>query len=164
MEKKEPGIFNREELSGVAKLASQAAVIIAGIGNTLKGDDAFGPLLISRLQGKVRAMLFDCGQAPENYIRPIVNARPQAVFIADAADWGAPAGEIRLVKIEEISDCGFSTHNSSLRIFCEYLKHELPGVKIVIIGVQAKSRGFMQPLSLEVEQALERLVELFSAG
>lgn len=135
---------------------------IAGIGNTLKGDDGFGPLLISRLRGKTKASLFDCGEAPENYIRPIVKANPQTLIIADASDWGGAAGETRLLKKEEIGDGSFSTHNSSLRIFCEYLKRELPSANIILLGVQIGNSGLMQPLSPEVEEALCSLVKIFS--
>jgi hydrogenase 3 maturation protease len=145
----------------ISKYIKGRAVIV-GIGNTLKGDDGFGPVLISRLRGKTQASLFDCGEVPENYIQPIVKTNPETVIIVDASDWGGAAGEIRLLKNEEIGDAGFSTHNSSLRIFCDYLKKELHSANIVVIGVQIGSKDFMQPLSPEVETALCRLVKIFS--
>jgi len=134
---------------------------ILGIGNMLRGDDQLGPLLISRLQGKTRARLFDCSEVPENYIRPIIESKPETIIMVDASDWGGRAGELRIIKNEEIKYSGFSTHNAPLRIFCDFLKQELPLANIIIIGVQVGRRELMQPLSLEVEAALNKLVDFF---
>ena len=136
---------------------------IVGIGNMLKGDDQLGPLLIKKLQGKTRAYLFDCGEVPENYIQPIINANPETIIIVDASDWGGEIGEIRLIKKEEIKNFSFSTHNASLGLFLDYLKSELPLANIIIIGVQAGKRGLMKALSPGVEAKLNELVDFFAA-
>ncbi len=137
---------------------------IVGVGNILKGDDQVGPLLISRLQGKTKVRLFDCGQVPENYIQPIIEAKPETIVVVDASDWAGMAGELRLIKKEEIKDFGFSTHNASLRLFFDYLKRELPLTNIIVIGVQAGRRGLAQSLSPEVEASLNELVDFFAGA
>ena len=128
----------------------------------LKADDQVGPVLISRLQEKTGACLFDCGEVPENYIQPIIKVKPETIIIVDASDWGGRAGDLRLIKKEEIKDFGFSTHNASLTLFFDYLKKELPLVNMIIIGVQVGSKGLMQPISPEVETTLNELVDFFS--
>jgi hydrogenase 3 maturation protease len=147
-------------LASIEKYLKGKTAII-GVGNILKGDDQVGPVLISRLQGKTKACLFDCGEVPENYIQPIVEAKPETIIIVDASDWAGIAGELRLIKKEEIKDFGFSTHNASLRLFFDYLKGELPLVNIIIIGVQAGRRSLAQSLSPEVEATLNELVDFF---
>ena len=137
-------------------------IAIVGIGNALKGDDQLGPLLISRLQGKTKARLFDCGEVPENYIQPIIKYKPETIIIVDASDWGGGVGELRLIKKEEIKNFGFSTHNASLGLFFDYLERELPQTNIIIIGVQVGKRGLMQSPSPEVEAALNELVDFFT--
>jgi hydrogenase 3 maturation protease len=134
---------------------------IVGVGNIIKGDDQVGPMLIQRLQGKTNVCLFDCGEVPENYIQPIVKIKPETIVIIDASDWGGLPGELRLIKEEEIENFSFSTHNTSLRIFVDYLKKELPLANIIIIGVQLGRRGFMLPLSHSVETTLNELVKFF---
>ena len=134
---------------------------IVGIGNMLKGDDQVGPLLIQQLQGKTKACLFDCGEVPENYIQPIIKAKPETIIIVDASDWGGKTGELRLIEKEEINNFGFSTHNASLGLFFDYLKRELPLANIFIIGVQVGKQGLMQSLSPEVEAVLNELVDFF---
>ncbi len=52
----------------------------------LKADDSLDPILVSRLQGRTKACLFDCGEVPENYTQPIIESRPKTIIIVDAAD------------------------------------------------------------------------------
>ena len=134
---------------------------IVGIGNVLKGDNQIGSLLISRLKDKIDACLFDCGEVPENYIQPIIEDKPQTIIIVDASDWGGTIGELRLIEKEKIKNFGFSTHNASLAIFCDYLEKELPLARIIIIGVQVGKRDLMHPISTEVEATLNELVDFF---
>ena len=129
-------------------------VALLGIGNPLKGDDGVGPLLISRLKDKTRAYLFDCGEVPENYIGPIIESKPQTIIIVDASDWGARAGEVRLIKKEEIQNLSFSTHGASLRLFLDYIEKQLPSTHIVIIGIQIGRSGLAESLTPGVKACL----------
>jgi hydrogenase 3 maturation protease len=140
---------------------AKGKTLILGIGNIIKGDDGAGPRFISRLKGKTTCDLLDCGEVPENYVQPIIETRPQKIVIVDAADWNGPAGAIRLMDAEEIDNRGYSTHDSSLRIFIEYLKKRLPRIEIIIIGIQPRRNGFLESLSPEVERTVDELSRLF---
>ena len=141
------------------KEKSKNETAILGVGNILKGDDRFGPMLIARLKGKTRAALFDCGPVPENFIQPVIKACPQTIVIVDASDWGGAAGELRLLKREQIRQSGFSTHNSSIGVIFDYLKAELPEADIFLLGVQAARLRGSPLLSPELEVTLDRLTE-----
>jgi len=132
-------------------------IIILGIGNKLKGDDGAGSILISRIKGKTKVNLFDCEEVPENYTQPIIEARPDNIVMVDAADWNGLAGAIRFINMEEINNISFSTHDSSLKIFIDYLKKHLPNTHIIIIGIQPKRSGFLDSLSPEVEKTVAEL-------
>jgi len=134
--------------------------IILGIGNVVKGDDGVGPILISRLKGKTRAKLLNCEEVPENYTQPIIDARPDKIIIIDAADWNGPAGAIRFIDAEEINNMSFSTHDSSLQTFINYLKNHLPNIDIIIVGIQPKRKGLLDSLSPEVEKTVDELSHL----
>ena len=153
--------MGNKTLDGIKEYLS-GRIAIAGVGNMLKSDDQIGPLLISRLQGKTSVCLFDCGEVPENYVQPIIESKPETIIVVDAADWKGRVGELRLIEREEIDNFGFSTHNASLRLFCDYLEKGLPGVNFIIIGVQAGRRDLMQPISSEVKVALDELVDFFT--
>ncbi len=137
--------------------------MILGVGNTLRGDDGIGPVLIRNLQGKVGCGLLDCGETPENYLQKIIDFRASTIIIVDAADWGGPPGEIRQIRLEEISNPSFSGHTASLGLSLDYLRAYLRA-RIIIIGVQSGKREFLDPLSPEAKRALEiledRLVRL----
>lgn len=130
--------------------------MILGIGNPLRGDDGLGPLLIRRLRGKTRCALLDCGEAPENFGGQILAYHPETLLVVDAADWSGLPGEIRPITEDQIADCLPSTHGASLRFFLDYLRREWGG-RILLIGIQIKTRGFMEPMSAEVKGAIQSL-------
>ena len=66
------------------RLEGKRGVLLA-IGNPLRGDDAVGPCLAARLQGKVAATIVDAGDVPENYVDVVAAARPQVIVLVDAA-------------------------------------------------------------------------------
>jgi hydrogenase 3 maturation protease len=135
-----------------------ARVVILGIGNTLKGDDAAGPLVCERLSGKVPAKVIDAGAVPENYIGPILAAAPDALLIVDAVDFGGRPGQIRLCPLDEIHELTFSTHALSLHLSVDLIRRERP-IEVCVIGVQADRMRFGDCLSPAVREATETLVD-----
>src|SRR5574342_1429847 len=85
-------------------------VLILGVGNRLRGDDAAGPLLVEHLQGKVDIPLIDAGDVPENYLGPIEESGADLVLIIDATDMDADAGAIGIFNIDQVQDKSVSTH------------------------------------------------------
>ena len=140
-------------------------IAIVGIGNRMRGDDGVGPALIDSLKNVLpeeRFSLFDCGETPENWIIPIVNAKPKIVFIVDSVDFGATPGSIKIFEPTELGPSGISTHSMSLDIFVNYLKEEL-GVTIFLIGIQPKSLRLGDRISNPVSKAIDKLTGYFKA-
>lgn len=139
-------------------------VLILGIGNSLKGDDGLGGEVIRRLQGKCSHLLIDAGSAPENYTGKIKELCPDTVVIVDAVELGAPPGTVKIV--DEKALLGglsgfFTTHNTPLGMFIDYLKMESKS-KVIFVGVQPKSIKFGEGLSAPVKTAVEILVKEFT--
>lgn len=160
---------NTEALSGDAlkdllkdRISGKAAIV--GIGNILRGDDALGPKLIELLRARqpLRASLFDCGTAPENYIFPILSTSCDTVVLIDAADLGIAPGGIKVIRLDEISNVSFSTHNPSPRLFTDLLRTGKDNMNIFVISVQPKSTVLGEPLSREVLDSLEALADVLS--
>jgi len=146
------------DIVAVLKPLVRGKTVLAGIGNTLKGDDAIGPEIVRSLEGKVKVPLIDCGSVPENFTRKITELSPDTLIIIDAANWGGKAGEARLISVSEISSCGFSTHDASLEMFVNYLKSGLPGlVNVVIIGIQPAKLDFGEKISPEVSACMKKI-------
>lgn len=126
----------------------------------MRGDDGFGPELVSRIQGLPLAAI-DAGTAPENYLGKVAGFRPNLVLVADAADIGAEPGEAAILGRDEIDQAGgFSTHTMSPVLFMTRLE-DLCGARTLMLAVQPVSTAFGQGLSPEVESCLEKLVAVF---
>ncbi|MDD5428732.1 MAG: hydrogenase 3 maturation endopeptidase HyCI [Candidatus Omnitrophica bacterium] len=151
------------DLAPALKSRLSGRVSIVGLGNIIRGDDGLGPKLIEMLKGRqVKAHLFDCGTAPENYIFPILSTSCDTVVLIDAADIGTEPGGIKIFSLDEISTVSFSTHNPSPRLFTDLLKTGKDNINIFVISVQPKDTSLGAPMSKEVLQGLEALAGAFS--
>lgn len=151
------------DLKSEIKNRIRGKVAIVAIGNILRGDDGLGPKLIEILKSKsVKAPLFDCGTAPENYIFPILSTSCDTVILVDAADLGIPPGEVRIFNLDEITNVSFSTHNPSPRLFTDLLKTGKDNLSIFVVSVQPKNTSLGKPLSKEVLRGLDTLANAFS--
>ena len=141
---------------------------ICGVGNRLRGDDAFGPAVVERLQekyaqnGRNGEMIFlDCGTAPENFVSNIDKFKPGVVVIIDAVNLGKEPGHVEIVDIARIVGVLHSTHQLPLSLFIEYLRRNA-GCGVHFVGVQPKSCAFGEVMSKECEEAIVRAEEVVS--
>jgi len=141
-----------------AMLASQlsARTALVGIGNVLRGDDAFGPCLIRQLRNQTDLLLYDGGSTPENWVARIAADQPKRIILVDTADFGAPAGLVQFHAVEEIGPGGVSTHALSLQLFAQSL-HERTGASVCLLAVQPRDLAWGAPLSTEVAAALAQV-------
>ena len=136
-------------------------VVILGIGNPLKGDDAAGSLVCARLSDNVSATVIDAGTVPENYIGPVLQASPDVLFIVDAVDFGGHPGQIRVCTPDEIHGFAFSTHALSLHLSIDLICRERT-LAVYVIGVQASTTRLGDCLSPAMGEAVETLVGTLS--
>ncbi|MFQ5835613.1 MAG: hydrogenase 3 maturation endopeptidase HyCI [bacterium] len=140
-------------------------VVLLGVGNRIRGDDAAGPKLIEILKKRLpdkgkEIFLFDGEEVPENYLIPIANLKPNLVIIVDAVNFGSRPGIARLFPIRQVPQGSFSTHRLSLRFLCSYLEKETQA-KIYLLGIQPKSIKLEEKLSPEVKKTLRDLADFF---
>jgi len=124
-----------------------------GIGNRLRGDDGFGPLLVDHLRGCVGWPLVDAGETPENHIGRIVSFSPERVLLLDAVAWGSRPGGIGFFPGDEIPFDGVCTHSMSLRLFADMLTARAD-CAVGLLGIQPKGLELGRPLSAEVESGV----------
>ncbi len=134
-------------------------VVIVGIGNTMKGDDGFGPALIESVKGKVKATCISAGITPENYVGAIAREKPDTVLLVDAVHMDLEPGKYEILTPEEIIKSGFTTHDISPTMFIEYLKSET-GAAIYMLGVQPVRFGLGEEMSDVLKRALGKIVKL----
>jgi hydrogenase 3 maturation protease len=144
------------------KKINKKNLLIAGIGNTLKGDDGAGCEVIKRLKKKrlkISFSLLDAGSAPENYTKIIKDFKPETIIFIDAVVMSELPGTIKIIEENEIYSGYFTTHNMPLNMFIDYVKRETKA-KIVFIGIQPKSIKFGEGFSAEVQKSVEELVKI----
>ena len=131
-------------------------VVIVGMGNTLRGDDGFGPVLIGRLKGYVDAVCIDAGSTPENHIGSILKEKPDTILIVDVVHLGLKAGEYDVLTKSDILRCGFSTHDISPNTFIEYLEKKTDA-SIYMLAIQPQVLDFGDDMSDIVKKKLDEL-------
>ena len=137
-------------------------LVIVGIGNILRGDDAAGVEVIRLLKErkKTNALLIDAGTVPENYLSKISETNPDVIILIDAADMGQPPGTVMELSPEDLGCFSFSTHSSSLSLVIDYLKQETKA-DIRLIGIQPGKRDVGAEMTIQVRQAINQLLPEF---
>jgi len=139
-------------------------VLILGIGNRLRGDDAVGSILAEDLAGKVNVPVIDAGDVPENYLGPIESSGADLVIVLDAADLGASPGDLSLIEMEQLKGVGLSTHTANLALLFKAIPTEnRPDALLVAIQPEQTETGLGLSRSVEVamEGVEQMLVTLF---
>lgn len=140
-------------LSGCKRL------LVMGIGNPLRGDDALGIRVIeelekNQLQGNVS--LVKCETVPENFLHLIREMAPSHILFLDAVEANLPPGSVIFTELRDSDEITVSTHSIPLSVFSRFLKTMMK-VKVMLLGVQAANLGFTEGLSPEVSNASKKV-------
>ncbi|UWG96488.1 hydrogenase 3 maturation endopeptidase HyCI [Dehalobacter sp. DCM] len=136
--------------------------LIIGVGNTLRGDDGLGPLMVEKLNGRVKVDLLDAGEVPESYLGRIIDSRPDTVIVVDAVQMEEIPGTLAIIEVTELEKVSWSTHRLSLALFMKYV-HQHIGCSVFLIGVQPGTTEMGHEMTPEVDESLAALVQYFTA-
>ena len=137
-------------------------VVVCGIGNDVRGDDAFGVYVVGMLKEKVsnpKVVFLNCGEMPESYAGKIIRENPSHVVFVDAVHFEGKPGEIVLADPEGTLGEAFSTHKMPLKLLVRYLK-QYTRAKFILIGAQPKQTGLFVEMSEELRESAERLIKI----
>jgi hydrogenase 3 maturation protease len=137
-------------------------IVICGIGNDIRGDDAFGVLVAERLKELVKnpdVIIFNCGEVPENYTSKIANFSPDLVVFVDAVDFRGEMGEFIIADPEGTLGEAVSTHGLPLKFVTQYMKTFI-NADFVLIGCQPGSMGLFEEPSELIKERAEMLAGL----
>ena len=139
-------------------------IVICGIGNEVRGDDAFGVLVAERLKELVKnseVLVINCGEVPENYTSKIAGFGPDLVVFVDAVNFNGEVGEFIIVAPEGTLGEAVSTHGLPLKFVTRYMKTFIKA-DFVLIGCQPGSTGLFEEPSELIRERAERLAELLA--
>ena len=148
-------------------------VLVIGYGNTLRGDDAVGPILAERLRGELRAesiLVLTCHQlTPE--LAADVAACDRVVFLDASVD--IPAGEIQsrpLTSAAAAAGTAPLIHTlgpEPLLALTRLVYGRQPQAFLVSVGGLRFDFGdalLSPPVAAAIEPALQQIRELIGAG
>ncbi|XRO77661.1 hydrogenase maturation peptidase HycI [Methanocaldococcus sp. 10A] len=150
------------------KLKNCKKLVVIGIGNELKGDDAIGIYTVKNLMRYFEKekefvniknlYLINAGTTPDFFTDVLKEINPTHILIIDCALMDKDVGEVKIIKEDEIINYSFSTHTLPLSIIVKYLKKFINS-EVIILGIQPKIIDFC-PISEEVKLAGDKLAHI----
>ena len=147
----------REELA--RRLSGR--VVVVGVGNPLRGDDAAGCLVARRLQGTPGVRVVEAEEVPESFVGDIAAAMPDVVALVDAVDLGAEPGAVAMLEREQVATYAPTTHRMPLSLVMEVVQRRT-GADVFLIAVQPLTLAFGARVSPEVSATVEVLAAVLS--
>jgi hydrogenase 3 maturation protease len=145
----------------LARLIADRTIVLMGVGNELRGDDAFGVLLGERIEHRIATKVFVTHDLPEDYAVKAADLRPDVVIVLDAIDFHGEPGELHLVAARDVPPTPGVTHRPSLEMMARFLELDA-GADTWVLGVQPRmnSLGVGDEMSEPVARALDALEAL----
>lgn len=145
----------------VGFLKDATIVVVIGMGNELRADDAVGLHIVRLLRPFTndRLKIFEGQMTPEVYIGPACAFHPTHVLIVDAAELGKKPGAWKILSSDSVEQGLFTTHSiPAVEVAAEIQRR--CGAFVVFLGIQPKSRDISLSLSSECQQAAEDIAEI----
>jgi hydrogenase 3 maturation protease len=136
-------------------------VVVVGVGNPLRGDDAAGCLLARRLRGIPVASVIEAEEVPESFVGDIAAAMPDVAVLVDAVDLGALPGTVAVLETDDVAAYAPTTHRLPLSLVMDVVQRRT-GADVFLIAVQPLSLAFGAPVSPQVGAGVELLAGVLS--
>ncbi|WP_297475795.1 hydrogenase 3 maturation endopeptidase HyCI [Thermococcus sp.] len=139
-------------------------IVICGIGNDIRGDDAFGVIVAERLKeilDNPNVLVINCSEVPENYTGKIRDFEPDLVVFVDAVDFKGDVGEYIIADPEGTVGEAVSTHGLPLKFVTGFMK-TMVEAEFVLIGCQPGLTGLFEEPSELIRERAERLSKLLA--
>ncbi len=149
---------------------SRPIILVAGVGNELKGDDALGLHVIRLLEDKglsenVRIKWY--GTSIIDLLYDVENV--DCLIIVDAVDKGLKPGEVFITEIAKEDIIEVKSENSHLLFSISYHEFDVESLlallkalnklpsKVIIAGIQPKNTSISMEISPEVKASISTL-------
>ncbi len=131
-------------------------VVIIGMGNELRADDAVGLLVVRLLKpySHNRLHVFEGHMTPDVFIAPSCAAQPTHLLIVDAAELHKKPGTWQVLLPNEVEEGLFTTHTIPVVEMAAEIQRRC-GAKVAFLGIQPKQ-------SKECLHAAEEIADIIS--
>ena len=138
-------------------LAEAVDLLFIGVGNVLKSDDGVGVVISKQIIERPAIRSLTVEVSIENYIGKINSLEPEKIVIIDCMELGSTPGTYRLMKLEDLEDITFNTHNISLGRLSDFFPYPT-----YVLGIQALNVEFGDRLSPLVQDSARQIVHLIN--
>jgi hydrogenase 3 maturation protease len=146
-------------------LKNYQKIVLLGIGNDMRGDDAVGSVLAQELSKLLdengSVAVFDGKTVPENFTGAIKKEKPSHIIMLDAVEMNETTGNIKLVSKEEIANYSISTHAMPLSFLIKYLESTCPA-EMILLGIQPGNMNLINKMTPEVEKSASDVLDVFN--
>ena len=142
-------------------LKNAKSIVIIGMGNELRGDDAVGLVVVRLLKPYTtkKMHVYEGHMNPEVFISPACRLLPTHLLIIDAAELHRKPGDWRILSSTEIQEGLFTTHAiPAVEIATEIQRR--CGANVAFLGIQPKSREISLNLSKECQEAAKKISDI----
>ena len=142
-------------------LKDAKSVVVIGMGNELRSDDAVGLHVVRLLKPYTtnRLKVFEGHMTPEAFIRPTCAEHPTHVLIVDAAELHSEPGVWQIISSDEIEEGLFTTHAiPATEVAAEFQRR--CSAKVAFLGIQPKLREVSLSQSMECQRAAKEIADI----
>jgi len=139
----------------------QGNVVVMGIGNPCRGDDAAGSLVVRQIRDVPGVSAVDAQDVPENHWRQVVNQRPATIILVDCVNLHSPPGSVTVLDKDQIAAHWPSTHRMPAGVLMGFFERETHA-RVFLIGIQPRQTEFMQSVSAEVQASVAALADVLN--
>ncbi len=142
-------------------------IVVVGIGNIMKNDDAAGvlaaQLLVKKLPkniaGRIDVVIAE--DVLENNTGKIRKLNPTHIVILDSCYWGDKPGAVAIVDNSKIEEGDVSTHHLPLSMAIKFFEQTM-NAKVIIVGIEPQSLDQGETVSPAVKQSIEDISGLLA--
>jgi hydrogenase 3 maturation protease len=139
----------------------QGTVVVMGIGNPCRGDDAAGGLVAAQIRDVPGVYAIDAQDVPENHWRQVANQRPDTIVLVDSVNLYSAPGSVAVLDKDRIAGYWPTTHRMPVGVLMNYFERETHA-RVFMIGIQPGQTEFMQSVSAEVQASIAAVAEVLN--
>jgi hydrogenase maturation protease len=133
-------------------------VVLVGIGNPFRGDDAAGCLVARGVRGVPGIEVVESEDVPERDLLRIVAAKPDVVLLVDAVHLGASPGSMAILEPGTLVRYAPTTHRVPLVLLASLIRRAA-GADVVVLAIQPGQTAPGASVSPEVARSVTAVVD-----
>ncbi len=143
---------------GALETLLRGRVVLVGIGNPFRGDDAAGCLVARGVRGLPGIAVVESEDVPERDLLRIVAAQPDVVLLVDAVHLGAPPGSVAVLEPEALVRYTPTTHRVPLALLADLIRRAAPA-HVAVLAIQPGQTAPGAGVSPEVAHSVTAVVD-----